>query len=93
MTDLATIVPTKYKTIVGLVGSVVTFVVPLIVSVQDYLPAPWPAVLGVALSILTALGIYTVPFKPSGTTLAPDTPAVQVEIQKSVPGPHTTPWE
>ena len=41
-----TVVPSKLKTWIALAGSVLSFVVPLIVSVEDYLPAPWPAVIG-----------------------------------------------
>lgn len=73
--DLSSIIPLKWKTWVGLVGAVLTFVVPLILSVEDYLPSPWPAVIGGALSVLTALGIYKAPYKPTGTVLVPERPA------------------
>lgn len=89
MTDLSTIVPTKYKTIVGLVGALLSFLVPLITSVQDYLPAPWPAVIGVVLSVLTALGVYKAPYQPQGTVLVPEHVANQAP---PAPGEYRNQW-
>jgi hypothetical protein len=106
MTDLADLVPSKAKTWVALVGSVLTVAVPLIVSVQDYLPSPWPGVIGAALSVLTALGVYKAPYVPQEAVLAPDTPAVAAASRQGLPGltgtvvdgdlnvrPHTTPYD
>lgn len=90
--DLSSLVPSKWKTWVGLVGAVVTFAVPLIVSVQDYLPAPWPALIGGVLSLLTALGIYKVPYLKPEARIAPDTPAVEAAAQQSAPGSHQPPY-
>lgn len=69
--DLSSLVPSKWKTIVGLVGTGLSFLVPLILEVSSDLPDPWPAVIGVVLWLLTALGIYHAPYKPVGTVLAP----------------------
>lgn len=70
--DLSSIIPSKWKTYVGLIGSALSFIVPLVISVEDYLPEPWPAVIGGALAVLTALGIYHAPYVPAGTVLAPE---------------------
>ena len=90
MTDLSTVVPLRYKTIVGLIGSVLSFAVPLIVSVEQYLPSPWPAVIGAVLSLLTALGIYKVPYAPAGTVLVPQSVASQAP---PAPGEFQNPWK
>lgn len=70
--DLSFIIPSKAKAWVGLVGTGLSFVVPLILEVTDGLPSPWPAVIGAVLWILTALGIYRVPYAPKGTVLVPE---------------------
>lgn len=82
--DLEAIVPSKAKTLVGLVGSLITFLGPFILQSTDALPAPWPAVIGVVFAVLTALGIYRAPYKPSGTTLALD--PSQGDIPADTPG-------
>lgn len=99
--DLSSIIPSKAKAWVGLLGSVLSFVVPLVLSVQDYLPAPWPAVIGGALAVLTALGIYRAPYKPEGTVLAPAPTASpewagQVEAKplgNGGNGTYANPWQ
>jgi L-lactate permease len=93
--NLTDLVPSKAKTWVGLVGSVLTFVVPLIVSVEDYLPSPWPGVIGAVLAVLTALGVYKAPYQPTDTVLAPDTPAVAAAARQAPPsaGGHQSPWK
>ena len=74
--DITSIVPKKLKTIVGLVGSLLTFAVPFILSAEQYLPPQWTAVIGAVLALLTAFGIYKAPYAPEGTVLAPDVPEV-----------------
>jgi len=69
--DLESIVPSKAKAWVGLFGSLVTFVGPYVLSSTDALPAPWPVVIGIVFAVLTTLGIYKAPYKPTGTVLAP----------------------
>ena len=71
--DLSSIIPSKAKTWVNLVGGLLTFVVPFVLESANALPAPWPAAIGVVLFILTALGVYHAPYAPAGTTLAIDT--------------------
>jgi hypothetical protein len=90
MTDLSTVIPLRYKTIVGLIGSIVTFAVPLVISVEQYLPSPWPAVIGALLSVLTALGIYKAPYKPEGTALVPNAVAASAP---PAPGEYKNPWQ
>jgi hypothetical protein len=65
------IVPEKWKTIVGLIGSLLAFIIPLALSVSDTLPPPWPFVIGIVVTLATGLGIYKAPYKPKDTTLAP----------------------
>lgn len=90
MTDLSSLIPSKFKTVVGLVGSLLTFVVPFILSVEDYLPSPWPAVIGVVLSVLTALGVYKAPYKPAGTVLVPESVA---KSAPPAPGEYRNQWK
>ena len=47
--DLSFIIPQKYKTIVGAIGTGLAFVVPFLLEVTDSLPSPWPAVIGAVL--------------------------------------------
>lgn len=70
--NLEEIVPSKAKAWVGLFGSLVTFVLPLILQSSDSLPAPWPVIIGAIAAVLTTLGVYKAPYGPAGTTLAVD---------------------
>lgn len=63
----------------GLIGSVLTFVVPWVVSNAADFGEPWPAVVGVVVALLTALGIYNAPYEPAPGSA------------KSVGG-NATPW-
>lgn len=85
--DINAIIPSKAKTWVGLVGSLLTFVVPFILSAEQYLPSPWPAVIGGVIAVLTALGIYKAPYSPQGTTLAVDPTATTVSSSVPVNAP------
>jgi hypothetical protein len=67
--DINEVVPSNAKTYVAAVGSVVTFIAPLLLSISDTLPAPWPAVIGGVLAVLTALGVYRAPYKPTDETV------------------------
>lgn len=83
-----TVTPSKWKTWIALAGSALTFVVPLIVSVEDYLPSPWPSVIGGVIAVLTAVGVYKAPYVPPG--------AVVVADPQVVPAPpvggYRNPW-
>ncbi len=63
---------TGTKAIIGLIGSVLSFVVPLILQVTTFLPAPYQAVIGGVLALLSALGIYTVPNKAKAPLVDPN---------------------
>lgn len=97
--DITELVPSKAKTWVGLFGSVVTFVAPLALSVSDALPSPWPAVIGAVLAVLTALGIYKAPYKPSSDAVLVPQAAVADDPyfppatpNNPLPGEHQNPW-
>ncbi|AXH46868.1 holin [Mycobacterium phage Aminay] len=66
------VVPSKLKTWVGLAGSALAFIVPLVLSVQDYLPPQWAAAIGAVITLLTALGVYKAPYKPENTSIVPN---------------------
>lgn len=85
--DLSSIIPSKAKTWVGLLGSALSFVIPFVLSSVDALPAPWPALIGVVLFLLSALGIYKAPYKPTGTVLAvdPSAPVVSDKVPANAP--------
>jgi hypothetical protein len=66
-TDPAT--PSKSKSWVALVGSVLAFAIPLLVQFQGFLPQPWPALIGGLIALLTMFGVYKAPYKPKDTVL------------------------
>lgn len=82
--NIDTIVPTKWKPLVGLIGSLLTLALPYIVSAEQWLPSPWPAIIGVVIAGLTYVGILQAPFVPNGAVLAPNTPAVAAAAQAAV---------
>lgn len=55
--------PSKAKTWIALLGSLLSVAVPLIVSASAHLPEPWPAVIGGVVAVLTALGVYHAPYQ------------------------------
>jgi hypothetical protein len=52
------------KSWVALVGSLLTFVIPTLVSVSTSWPEPWPALISAFVAVLTALGVYHAPYRP-----------------------------
>ena len=52
------------KSWVALVGSLLTFIIPWVVQYSTLLPAPWPAVIGAVVAVLTAVGVYHAPYQP-----------------------------
>ena len=48
----------------ALIGSLLTLIIPTLVSVSAAWPAPWPAVIGGVVAVLTALGVYRAPYRP-----------------------------
>jgi hypothetical protein len=61
--------PSKAKSLVALLGSLLAVAIPLLVQVSGYLPPPWPAVIGGVIALLTWLGVYEAPYKPKDTVL------------------------
>lgn len=83
------ITPSTLKTWIGLFGSVLAFAVPLLVSVQNMLPEPWPAVIGGVIAVLTALGIYHAPYVKPNTVIVPaDPPTYPGEPPGGYPDPY-----
>jgi hypothetical protein len=102
--DITEIIPSKMKTWVGLIGSLLTFIGPFILQSTDALPSPWPAVVGALFAVLTALGIYRAPYKPKGTVLAVDPNATEVDtlavgpdapvaVEPPHDGTYENPWK
>ena len=89
--DLAGIIPSKAKVYVALIGSLLTIVGPWILDASNTLSEPWPGVIGLVFAALTGLGVYQAPYKPTGTVLAPNTPAVVEAAQQSAPPPPPPP--
>lgn len=54
------------KTWIAAVGGILSVAVPLITSLLTYLPPEWAAVITGVIGLLTVLGVYTVPNKPTG---------------------------
>ena len=52
------------KTWKSLIGSILTLVIPYLLQISPSFPAPWPAVIGAVLAVLTAFGVYKVPNAP-----------------------------
>lgn len=82
--DITELIPSKYKALVGLIGSALTFAVPYLLQITDALGGPWPAVIGLVLAVLTALGIYRAPYKPTDAVLVHES-QVSVSIPPPVP--------
>lgn len=53
------------KSWVALLGSILTLVIPWVVSASASFPEPWPAVVGAVVAILTAVGVYHAPYSPA----------------------------
>lgn len=90
--DINEIIPSKAKTWVGLLTSLLTLGVPYALSVSTALPPPWPVVIGLVIAVLGALGIYKAPYKPTGTVLAvdPSAPVVADSVPASAPTARPT---
>jgi hypothetical protein len=82
--NIETIVPKKWKPWVATVSSLLAFAVPYVIQAEQWLPDPWPVVIGFVIAALTWLGVYRAPYVPEGAVLAPDTPAVASAAQATV---------
>ena len=87
--DLNTVVPHKWKPIIGLLGSLLAVVIPAVVAAETSLPPVWTVVIGAGVALLTALGIYKAPYQPEGTIIAPATPEVIESAQAAMGIPKT----
>lgn len=52
------------KAYTGLIGSLLTFIVPWIVQVTAGAPDPWPSLVAAAVALATAFGVYRAPYAP-----------------------------
>lgn len=55
---------TAHKAIVATIGGILITVIPILESVGDFLPQPWPALITGLIALLTVLGVYKIPNKP-----------------------------
>ena len=93
--DITEVVPSKIKTWIGLIGSLLTFVVPYALQYAVYLPDPWPVVIGAVIAALTALGIYKAPYTPDDATVVKNDEIKAIgasdPINVNIPGVPNTP--
>jgi hypothetical protein len=78
---------TAGKTWVALLGSLLTFAVPFVVQLTAGLPEPWPALIGAAVALATALGVYHAPYAPTRGSTPTTTGG-----PPPVAGEYQTPW-
>jgi hypothetical protein len=62
------------KSWVGLIGSLLTFIIPWAVQVSTTLPPPWPALIAAVVALLTAFGVYQAPYAPAPSAQPRPTP-------------------
>lgn len=99
MTAPVTPVTKPTKTWIASVGAVLTVVVPLATSLLTYLPPEWSAVITGVIGVLTVLGVYVVPNKPTGqVVITSDSPAVAPAVVNNTTtyappaGVEPSPW-
>ena len=81
------------KTWIATIGAVLTVVVPLVTSLLTYLPPEWSAVITGVIGLLTVLGVYTVPNKPTGEVVTTDPGHVPPAATSPPPvGDYKNPW-
>jgi hypothetical protein len=96
--DITEIIPTKYKAWVGLIGSVLTLVVPFVLEAEQYLPTGANLAIGGVLAVLTSLGIYKAPYKPSNDTVLVHKSEVTTDLPAATPNKplppsgYNNPW-
>jgi hypothetical protein len=84
--------PSKFKTYVALAGSLLSFAIPLLLSVEQYLPPQWAAVIGGVIALLTAFGVYHAPYtKPAAPVVADVTPQAR-SLPPNADGTYQSPW-
>lgn len=104
---VTTVEPTKAKSWVALVGSLLSFALPLLASVQNLVPEPWPAVIGGVCALGTWIATRLTPNHPANTSLVPNDQIISLpngvgyspvpDVPQAPPPPSTTgyrnPWE
>lgn len=84
--------PSKAKSIVALVGGLLTVIIPLLTQISGFLPPPWPALIGGVIALLTVLGVYHAPYLPPGTTVQPAPQQPPPPPAGPSPGGYVNPW-
>lgn len=69
--DLSGLIPSKWKAVVALIGTGLSFILPFVLEATSALPSPWPAIIGAVLWLLTAFGVLQAPYLKPGTVAAP----------------------
>lgn len=94
--DITTIVPKKWKPWVGLIGALLTFIVPTLTQVTADLPQPWPVVIAAVIAGLTWLGIYKAPYVPTDAVMVPKAEVTPAQPQSTwdhpTSGGYQSPW-
>lgn len=94
---ITTINPSKAKTWVAIVGTILTTLVPYVLQAAVYVPDPWPLVIGAVIALLTAFGVYKAPYKPEGTSVVANSELNQIAIPVPAPpaaeGGYQNPWK
>lgn len=57
--------PSKAKTWTALIGSFLTFGIPLVLQLSTSLPPEYQAMIGGVVALLTAFGVYHAPYAPT----------------------------
>ncbi len=52
------------KSWAALIGSLLAVAIPALVQASHSMSAPWPAVIGAVVAVLTAIGVYQAPSQP-----------------------------
>lgn len=93
---ITTINPSKSKTWVAVLGTVLTAVIPYVLQAAEFVPDPWPLVIGAVIAVLTALGVYKAPYKPEGTSVVSNSELNKVATPLppvDAPGQYQNPWK
>lgn len=67
--DFSTVIPKKYKPLVGFLGAIMTFIGPALAQWSLGLSPVWQTVIALFFAALAALGIYQSPFVPKDSVL------------------------
>ena len=99
MTAPITPVTKPTKTVIATIGAVLSVVVPLVTSLLTYLPSEWSAVITGVIGLLTVLGVYVVPNKPTGAVVVSESTPIRelptgTPLSEVVdPSSYRNPWK